>query len=43
MLSQVVGFLTPKEALEVCLTSKHNFEKLKKPVLDDLLKNYELE
>jgi hypothetical protein len=43
VLKLVVGFLTPQEAFEVCLTSKYNFEKVKKPVLENLLKNYELE
>lgn len=42
VLKLVVDFLTPKEALEVCLTSKYNFEKVKKPVLENLLRNYEL-
>lgn len=42
VLELVVGYLNPQDGLEMCLTSKHNYERLKKPVLENLLRNYEL-
>lgn len=42
VFKQLVGYLTPKEGFELCLTSKYNMEKVKRPVLENVLRNYEL-